>query len=337
MNNIERIIGIKIYDYEKGFPELFANWRPLGINAAFVSVSLASQQAFRDLAKKNDIKTFIIVPIFYNPEVLKTNPALYAITGNGLNAHQDWVSFICPTRKDYRQQRIEYVKTLIKEIKPDGVSLDFIRHFVYWEKVAPGSTIDLMSSSCFDSACLERFQQEAKLSIPESLLAIHHKAEWILANCSQEWSKWKCRVITMMVRDISEAARSVKQNCLINVHAVPWRKKDFEGAITKVAGQDFAEISRYADYISPMCYSHMLRREPTWINSVVYDLHQQSLSQIIPAIQVKEYYRDEALSIGEFTNCLREALRPPSYGVVFWEWEMLDQDPQKKDVVRTLI
>ncbi len=64
----DQIIGVKIYDYEISFPGLFEEWHSLGINAAFVSISLGSNKAFMELAKRNNISTFIIVPIFYNLE-----------------------------------------------------------------------------------------------------------------------------------------------------------------------------------------------------------------------------------------------------------------------------
>lgn len=63
----DHIVGVKIYEYQKLLPKLFEEWRSLGINTAFVSVSLYSKKEFRELAKRNDISTFIIVPIFYNP------------------------------------------------------------------------------------------------------------------------------------------------------------------------------------------------------------------------------------------------------------------------------
>jgi len=92
----DHIVGVKIYEYEKSLPKLFEEWRSLGINTAFVSVSLYSKKEFRELTKMNDISTFIIVPIFYNPEELQKRPDLFAITDGGEKAIEEWVSFVCP-------------------------------------------------------------------------------------------------------------------------------------------------------------------------------------------------------------------------------------------------
>lgn len=334
---MDRVIGVKIYDYKNDISDLISQWHYLGINTAFVGEKLISKSSFRDLAERNDVNLFFILPVFHNPERLKKDPRLYAITGRGERAKEEWLNFVCPSRHMYRREIIENVKRLINEYHPRGISLDFIRHFVYWEKIAHGSKLDPLSTSCFDAICLKEFQRLNKLSIPKTLIGIPHKADWILSNCSREWTKWKCQLITKMVSDIVAAGKSVNQNILFNVHGVPWRKIDFGGAIKSVVGQDFAAISRYAEYLSPMCYSHMLRRNPTWINSVVNDFYQQSNSKIIPSVQVSEYYREDALSPREFIDCLAEALKPPSCGVVLWEWDMLERDSRKKDMLRTLI
>ena len=133
----ELIIGVKIYEYEGKLENLFEEWRFLGINTVFVSESLLSNQKFRDLAKKHSITTFVILPIFYNPEALKRTPDLYAITDKGEIAKDEWVEFVCPTREKFKEQRIADIKQIVQEFNPDGISIDFIRHFVFWEKVYP--------------------------------------------------------------------------------------------------------------------------------------------------------------------------------------------------------
>ncbi len=82
--------------------------------------------------------------------------------------------------------------------------------------------------------------------------------------------------------------------------AVPWRRDDYAGAIRTVAGQDFAALSMLADYLSPMCYSFMLRRPPEWIHSVVEELGASSTAKIVPSNQVREYYRpEERFGVGD--------------------------------------
>jgi hypothetical protein len=333
----DRIIGVKIYEYEGNLPVLFEEWRRIGINTAFVSESLASRDEFRSLAKAMDIAVFIIFPVFYDPESLEEVPDLYAITDQGEQAKEEWVTFVCPSRQDFRKQKIGLAKDLIERLNPDGLSIDFIRHFVFWEKVYPDRTLESMVNTCFDERCMRQFQKDTEIEIPRSMDSVPKTARWINQNCLSEWTRWKCGLITSMIGEIVAEVRKIKSQILINVHAVPWRQTDFGGAIRIVAGQDFAKIAPIVDFLSPMTYAHMVKREPPWIHSVVMDISHQADCRILPSIQVKEAYLKDRLSVEEFRASLTEALKPPSQGMVFWSWEALDSEAEKKDVIADLI
>ncbi|MFZ2054652.1 MAG: hypothetical protein WAU81_10695 [Candidatus Aminicenantales bacterium] len=331
------MIGVKIYAHEGALPELFAEWRALGVNTVFVSPALASQGHFRELARARRISVFLILPIFYNPEELEKDPGLYALTDRGEEAKDDWVEFVCPTRPEYLERRLAAVKTLIRDLDPDGISLDFIRYFVFWEMVYPERTLDSIADSCFDRSCLDRFQKETGIKLPERLTGTADKARWIISEHRREWADWKCGVISGAVRTIAEAARKIKPDIEINIHTVPWREKDFGGAIRIIAGQDLAALAAQADMISPMCYWHMLKRNPPWIHEVVEDVYSKSKGRVIPSIQVGNAYLKENLSVKEFGEALEEALKPPSEGVIFWNWDALAKEPEKKAVLAAFL
>jgi hypothetical protein len=279
------LVGVKIYAYQGNLPELFNEWRALGINTAFVSVELASRREFRDLARREGLAVFLILPIFYNPEELQKAPSLHAQTDKGEIAKEEWVEFACPTREDFQRRRIDDVKRLIKELDPDGVSLDFIRYFVFWEKVYPDRDPASLPETCFDQSCIDHFQRETSLRLPAGLSLTPEKAEWILKNHPREWTDWKCRVIARMAASLAGAAREMKPDIKVNVQR-PLAKDDYGGAIRSVAGQDLAPIGRHADFVSPMAYWHMVKRDPPWIRSVVEDVASQTQARVIPSIQV---------------------------------------------------
>ena len=324
------VAGVKIYDHNGPFPELFAEWRSVGINTVFVSPELAGKSGFRDQARKQGISLFLILPIFYGPEDLKKDPGLFALTDRGEKAKDDWVEFVCPTRPEFLRRRLDWIKTLVRDLDPDGISLDFIRYFVFWEKVYPERTLGSIPNSCFDRSCLEKFQKDTGITLPEGLDGPAKAAKWIMDRHGREWTAWKCGVITGLVKSIAAEARSIKPEILVNIHSVPWRKDDFGGAIKVIAGQDLAALGGAADMVSPMCYWHMLKREPPWIHEVVEDVISQSKGRVVPSIQVGNAYISETLSVEEFTQALDEALRPPSGGVIFWNWDALAKEPGKK-------
>jgi len=333
----DRMIGVKIYDYDGNLPELFEEWKDLGINTVFTSASLDSNPEFRQLAGQHKITTFIILPIFFNPGALLSNPDLYALTNQGKPAIEEWVEFVCPSREEYRKQKVEYIMNLIRELDPDGLSLDFIRHFVFWEKVYPNRKPADIPNTCFDNHCLQKFQTDRNIWIPDNLKNTAEVATWIYTNCLVEWTEWKCELITGMIRDIAAEARKIKPEIKINVHAVPWRQNDFDSAIKIVAGQDFSKIGAIVDMISPMTYAHMVQQKPEWVSLVTIDITSQVKCNVVPSIQVNKAYLDESLDIEEFEESLIEALKQPSAGVIFWSWDQLVENPPKKEIVRALV
>lgn len=333
---VEPIVGVKIYDDRGNFEQLFREWESLGINTALVSDTLLANAEFRTMAKKNGVALFVIAPIFQNPEELQKQPDLAAVTDRGEPAREDWVQFVCPTRKDYRNRRIEYVMKLVEEFDPDGVSLDFIRFFVFWEMVHPERTPESLPRTCFCASCLEDFQKTEKIDLPGNLSGTAEKARWVLDNHPREWTAWKCRVITNTVKDLAEAARKIKPGIKINVHTVPWREEDFGGAAEAVAGQNVVQLAGLVDYISPMCYHHMVERSPEWIHSVVADVFDRTRGDVIPSIQVDKTYTERELSAAEFKAALDEAMKPPSKGVIFWNWDALAKSTEKKQSVQSI-
>ncbi|MCX8159884.1 MAG: hypothetical protein N3G18_03005 [Candidatus Saccharicenans sp.] len=331
------LIGVKVYRLPDPPEATFRAWKRLGINTAFIGLELATQDNFIRSAREAGFKTFIIFPVFYNPEKLKASPELYAVTGEGRPAKDDWVEFVCPGNRLYRREIIEKARKLVADYQPDGLSLDFIRHFVFWEKVYPDSEPDPLKTTCFCPDCLRTFQQETGIKIPPEITGYPAVPNWILNNHRQAWLEWRSRQITSMVEEISEAVRQVNHFLLLNIHLIPWREKDFNGARISVVAQDPAALFRYVDYLSPMCYAQMLKRPPDWISSVVADLQKSAPNPVIPSIQVKEAYLPEKLSAQEFDRSLKAALKPPSRGVVFWNWEALAESKEKQEIARKRI
>ncbi len=332
-----KIYGVKIYSYPKDYTPLFEQWKRMHINTVFASEELLADSSFRDRARYHGIATFLIAPIFFNPDLLHKNPSLYALTEKGKPAIDDWVEFVCPSREEYRKERIEYVVDRVKKYQPDGLSIDFIRFFVFWEMVYPDQTIRSMHNTCFCPTCLKKFQHAMHVAIPRQLKSIPEKAAWIQKHAIKRFMKWKCGVISSMVKEIIQEVRKVKPDILVNLHAVPWRARDYDGAIQKVVGQDFSILSSLVDYISPMCYSHMVRQSPAWIHSVVQDIGCQSVRPILPSIQVDTAYITAPFSVDEFQECCREALKPPSQGIVFWSWDAIEKNPEKMKIIEEIL
>jgi hypothetical protein len=327
------IVGVKIYEHAGPFGPLVDEWRALGINTVFAGESLARNTDLRARLRANAIALFVIFPVFQAPEVLEDRPGLAAITSEGLPARDEWVAFVCPSREDFVRERADALRDVVAACDPDAVSLDFIRAFVFWEKVYPGRSPESLPQTCFCPVCLERFAAETGLALPGGPGGTKETARRILDNHADAWTDWKCGLVARAVEALAAAARSAKPDVLVNLHTVPWRKDDFGGAVRSVAGQDAAGLSRLADLLSPMTYHHMVLRPPAWVHEVVLDQAARSRVPVLPSIQVAEAYIDRALPAEEFRAALEAALEPPSRGVVLWSWDALDRSPAKKAVL----
>lgn len=333
----ERIIGVKIYEHQGSFDSLMRQWNSLGINTVFTSVELLSSASFRERAARYDLTTFFIFPVFYNPETLAEKPHWHAVTQYGDPATEEWVEFVCPSRTAYRESMVQYATEIVREYDPDGISIDFIRHFVFWEKVYPDHDPGTLPVTCFDPLCLTGFQEKNSITLPDSLISTEQKASWILDHHGEAWTRWKCGQITSMVKEIVEAVKEVKPDIRVNIHLVPWAGDDFDGAAERVAGQDVEALSSMADYLSPMTYAHMVKREPEWIHAIVEDIEARSSCRVLPSIQVNKAYLEHELTLAEFRESLEASLETPSAGVVFWSWERLAQDPDKLEQVKQIL
>lgn len=332
----EKIIGVKIYNHKGDFTTLIEEWKSIGINTAFVSKELLTNNDFRSKAANNEINTFVILPIFFD-EHLEDRPQFYAINSDGEKAIDEWVKFACPSNQEYRQHKINSIVMLVDQYNPNGISIDFIRHFVFWEKVYPESPAQKLPNTCFCNSCVYQFCEQNEIALPDSLTETSEKSAWILDAFSTQWINWKCEMITSLIEEIVIETKKVKPDVLVNVHIVPWKRDDFNGGRKRIAGQDLKAISPLTDYLSPMTYSHMVKRNATWVHEVVLDINSQSNSLILPSIQVKEAYLIDSISSQEFEDNLNSSLLPPSSGVVFWSWEHLEQDTWKKEIIRNAV
>jgi hypothetical protein len=328
----EKIIGIKIYEYDKDFNQLVEKWKEMGINTAFVSKELAGNTDFRQILKANNINVYIIFPVFYDPELLKDDSTLYAITDKGRIAKDDWVEFVCPSRTAYRKNKIDEAADLVRKLQPDGLSIDFIRQFVFWEMVYPDRPAESIDMACFCDSCIGSYCRKNNITLPDTCATTAQKAAFILNSHSDSWNDYRCDLIASMTKEITGKVHIIKPDVKINVHAVPWRDTDFDGANIRIAGQDLIKIAPYTDYISPMCYSQMLKRDAGWITSVVAEMDSKAPGKILPSIQVYPYYIDGSFTVEDFRRCVEAALRAPSQGVVFFSWPLFEKDPERMNL-----
>lgn len=323
----------------KGSPQNAAEVTELekmGVNVVFGNVNPEVRRALKD----NGILYFMNVSVFHDSNA-RDREDLLAVDNHGSQKLEGWQTFVCPVRKDYRSRKIAEIEDGVRRLKPDGVSLDFIRYPVFWEMMGPDDLVSEIRNFCFCEHCLKYFQKRTGIVIPMNLATTNRKASWILAEHGQRWTDWKCSVITSMVKRIRAAARMIQPDILIDIHALPWRLGDYGGAVKSVAGQDFVTLASCVDIFSPMCYHTLLGRKPQWAPSVVEETARLTGKPVWPCVQVKglkdnEAYSNAPVSPCDFHQVLEYALRPPACGINVLDWPGLKENRQKIDIYRRI-
>lgn len=204
---------------------------------------------------------------------------------------------LCPNNKEIRQNRLTEIKDLVNNSQVDGIWLDFIRFPLLWEVKKPRIG----------------------------------KAH-ICSRCKQ--IKERTKVVGSFVSETHALLHQSGKNSLLGMFSVPWRKKDFGGAITKVIGQDFKRLAKYIDIFSPMVYHKMCGRKTRWIHEIVSYMDKITGKPILPIVQTED--KPKKISGEEFKKEVEEAIRKPSQGAIIFFLEDLLKDKNKVAVVREI-
>jgi len=285
---------------------------------------------FRKLLRDAGIQFYNTVPVFLDPDALAKDPGLvgYGSMGNpSKSTEADWLQFVCPARPDYRNRRIDWFASLVRELHPDGLSLDFIRYFIYWEAVAPDRRGDSIEKFCFCDYCLRMMTAELGFRFPADAVTRQAKAAWVLANHREEWTEWKCDKITSMVRECAAATKAMQPELKISLHGVPWLEDDYDHGLRVVVGQDLEKLAPYVDIFGPMCYFEMLHRPPEWVHDVVVDYFRLTGKALLPSVQASEFRG--TVAVETIRKHFLAGFEAPSTGVNVFEWNSLRNDPEK--------
>jgi hypothetical protein len=124
---------------------------------------------FRQLLADSNITFHITAPVFLDTAALARDPALAGIGHLGNPSREPgvaWLGFVCPARPDYRQQRQAQILNQVRELRPDGLSLDFVRYFIYWERAKPDQSAEEIEKFCFCDHCLHEMETTLGFQFP---------------------------------------------------------------------------------------------------------------------------------------------------------------------------
>ena len=304
------------------------------VNQFLIFPEQVHREGAPEILNSSGIDLWLIAPVFYNDEnaynsanelILPTGRSpKWAICDDGNVAHdEDWLTMVCPNDSEYLDYRIEYIKTAMRKCHFTGVSIDFMRYFVFWEATRPETNPETLRNACFCDSCIADFAKYNNITIAGSSTV--EKANLIKDRYSGQWTAYKCAKIDKTIEYILAKLREEFPDLKSNIHAVPWSNEEFNGAIKSIAGQDFALLSKRVDQISAMTYNRMLERPAQWINEVTSGI-AGVVNGSVPVVPTIEGATSNNVTDRNFEEALINAIKPPSAGVVIWQFERLTEE-----------
>ena len=339
-SQVAPILGAKVYRPVRAPAELVQFAKSLGLNTLFVGDELAHSQPFREACRTSGLKYFLIIRTFNDPEAAQQDPTLVSIDREGRPARRGDDVMICPSRADFRQSKLRRIKATLEQMRPDGVTLDYFRYFIYWEAVDPQKGPGDFPAFCFNSACLRDFIASGGVklrhaTVADSLDGNRPLVDQIWREHREAWYEWRVHRLEKNAQEMTGLIRKEFPGLPIVLHGVPWTRDEFSGARERIAGQDFRLLAPHFDYVSPMAYSALTHRGAGWVEKLDRSLlGEVPAEKLLPSIEVgPDGPEFPPMPTAHYESDLNAALASKT-GVVLYHLELLLNDSEKLAVTR---
>ncbi len=302
--------GAKLYDVPANLDETIDLWHKLNFNTLFLGQKCKTDIAFLERLRAENFFINIIEPTFLADDSIPDER--FAITSDGNRAKDTWVRFVCPTDEEWLNQIYKRIENDAK-LPVSGLSIDFIRFFQFWETTPFNADYKKLPATCYCPRCNEDKK-----------------------NYSSE-AEWRMAKIESVVEKCTNIIRKTNPDLKIGLHAVPWKKSMFNGAVENLLGQSLNRLYKYVDYFTPMAYHQMVDRPVSYIKELIEDQIEQTEGKvnIVPSIQIKGYYKDVKLSLEENIETIKTAASGKSSGLIFFQWLDLLEKPELLEYLKS--
>ncbi len=275
------------------------------------------------------MRTFEATAVFFQPEIYRSRPDMRPVDENGAVMEQrGWYVGLCPSSPAYLAERAALIEEVGATLEPDGLFLSFIRFPGFWELWMPETTRADIREYCFCDRCLDRFQVETNVRLPDG--STSEKAAILRHELRDAWTAFKCGLIAETIRTLTAAMRRSRPGADVLVNGLGFSRHDYGNAVAEVIGQDIGIMSTVADHIELMLYDQISRRDaPAWIAAETEAARSRSDRTILVSLQTKADYLDPMYASGgrrllvtpeEHASALGATLASPADGVMVYRW-----------------
>jgi len=158
---------------------------------------------------------------------------------------------VCLSQQTFLDQIEASLRAGVRTYQPAGIWLDYLTYAGWFEEPDPD-----LQESCFCRACIADFceRTDVDASTPAEILARHAGA----------WAAHKCARIAAFAARYAQIIRTALPGCLIGAYMCPWTPEAFDGALTRIFGQDYAQLAPAIDVFTPLIYGAKSGQTARW-------------------------------------------------------------------------
>ena len=289
------------------------------INAVFVGGR--ESDAVLDALRAAKIRIYREMSLFVGKEAYSQHREWRPITADGKEQQPDgWFYGLCPNKEVRRKEKLKEFEKLIRDPRLDGVWLDFIRYPIRWEKKKLN-----LQDNCFCDDCIRLFREAVagEFEFPQDLGRAEF-ANWILEKHLASWIEFKASRICAWVHEARLLRNRLRPEGTIGIFTVPWSPDEFNGAILRIVGQDYAKLADDVDVFSPMVYHLLCHRDASWPAKFTAETKIRTGRPVWPIVQAMD--EPSKLPPEELERVIVGSARASGTGVIIFTAGYLDKE-----------
>ncbi len=297
-----------------------------GVDSPILHPGFFQNDSFSETLRRNGLKIWLNLPVFFDEKYLAENPESYSITSKGKRAIHSWLHMVCPSQYKFLHGKCQEFAEMLRRNHPDYISYDFIRFYVFWEKVELHDPPDAIEHGCYCPECRRRFAQFSgeQLSIHDGIVEMKQRSA--LAH-------WKRTVIENTVRSLNAVVEETAKGTPVYIKTLPWTTSDLENGLYWIAGQDPAALGKLSDGIIPMAFTQILGQTPAWKKTLLDHTKAQTGKEVMSYIQFEPLIRPTTISNQQVEQEITAAIGEKRAGLIYFHYEQVVNNSQKREIL----